>query len=45
MTLEEGPRISALIRGVDSSNPQNIKTGMDLAGLDPEKPALAFRPA
>ncbi len=49
VTLEEGPRISARILGVDAANPQNIKTGtpmtMDLEELDPEKPSLAFRPA
>ena len=47
--LEEGPRISAKILGVDASNPQNIQTGMaleiDLEDVDPEKPALAFHPA
>ena len=47
--LEEGPRISAKILGVDASNPQNIPTGMALAAdfgeVDPEAPALAFRPA
>ena len=31
VTLEEGPRISARITGVDGSNPQSIRTGMDLA--------------
>ena len=49
VTLEEGPRISARILGVDGNNPQNIKTGMDLVldfdDLDPEDPSLAFRPA
>ena len=49
VTLEEGPRISALIMGVDGSNPQDIKSEMpvvlDLSDLDPESPALAFRPA
>jgi uncharacterized protein len=49
ITLAEGPRISALILGVDASNPQNIRTGMELElhlqDLDPERPALAFRPA
>jgi uncharacterized OB-fold protein len=47
--LEEGPRISARISGVDAANPQNIPTGMALAvdfdEVDPERPALAFRPA
>ena len=47
--LDEGPRISALILGVDAANPQNIATGMVLAlnleGLDEDKPALAFGPA
>ncbi len=49
VTLEEGPRVSARILGVDGSNPQDIKTGMDLVldpeDLDPEHPSLAFRPA
>ena len=49
VTLEEGPRISARILGVDGNNPQNIETGMalviDLGELDEEKPALAFKPA
>ena len=49
VTLEEGPRVSALILGVDGSNPQNIKTGMDLVldleELDLDHPALAFRPS
>jgi uncharacterized OB-fold protein len=48
VTLEEGPRISALILGVDADNPQNIRTGMnlvlDLSDIDPEKPSVAFRP-
>lgn len=48
VTLEEGPRISALILGVDASNPQNIKSGMELvfdpSEMDTEKPSLAFRP-
>ena len=47
--LEEGPRVSALIIGVDGNNPQDIKTGMDLVldveNLDPENPSLSFRPA
>ena len=49
VTLEEGPRISARITGVDGSNPQSIKTGMDvvldLEDLDEESPSVAFRPA
>ena len=49
VTLEEGPRISARILGVDGSNPQGIRTDtpvvLDLSDLDPERPALAFRPA
>ena len=49
VTLEEGPRISALIRGVDAANPQNIPAGLpvtiDWENLDQERPALAFRPA
>ena len=46
--LEEGPRISAKILGVDAANPQDIPTGMALTAdfdqVDPEAPALAFRP-
>ena len=49
VTLEEGPRISARISGVDGLNPQSIKTGMDLVldleELDPEHPCPIFRPA
>jgi uncharacterized OB-fold protein len=49
VTLEEGPKVSARILGVDGNNPQDIKTGMDLVldleDLDPEDPSLAFRPA
>ena len=49
VTLDEGPRVSALILGVDGNNPQNIKTGMDLIldldEVDPENPSLAFRPS
>lgn len=49
VTLEEGPRVSAQILGVDGNNPQSIKTGMALVldpeEIDPEDPALAFRPA
>ena len=49
VTLEEGPRISARITGVDGNNPQNIQAGMaltlDLEDLDPDRPSLAFRPA
>ena len=49
VTLEEGPRISARITGVDGSNPQAIKTSMDvfldLDDLDEEAPSLAFKPA
>ncbi len=49
VTLEEGPRISALILGVDGNNPQSIKTGMDLVldleEMDPEHPCPTFRPA
>ena len=47
--LEEGPRVSALVVGVDGNNPQDIKTGMPLvldpSDLDPENPSLTFRPA
>ena len=49
VTLEEGPRVSARILGVDGRNPQDIETGLDLVldleELDPENPSLAFRPA
>ena len=49
VTLDEGPRISARILGVDASNPQNIKTGtalkLSLGDVDEDKPALAFEPA
>ena len=49
VTLEEGPRVSARILGVDASNPHTIATGMelvlDLGDLDPEKPGPAFHPA
>ena len=48
VTLEEGPRVSARILGVNGNNPQNIKTEtdvvLDLEDLDEENPALAFRP-
>ena len=48
VTLEEGPRISAQIIGVDGNNPQDIKTGtevlLDLEEMDLDRPALAFRP-
>lgn len=48
VTLEEGPRISARILGVDGANPQSIKSDtevvLDLEDLDAERPALAFRP-
>ena len=49
VTLEEGPRISARIAGVDAANPQNIRTGMalalDFSDIDPDNPGLVFRPA
>ena len=49
VALEEGPRISAMINGVDGTNPQDIETGMamvlDTENLDDESPALAFKPA
>ena len=49
VTLAEGPRISALVVGVDAGNPQNIQTDMnlvlDVSELDLEKPAVTFRPA
>jgi uncharacterized OB-fold protein len=48
VTLEEGPRVSARILGVDARRPQSIETGMalvlDLAEMDAERPAPAFRP-
>ncbi len=49
VTLEEGPRISALILGVDAANPQSIATGLALTlqveDQDKERPTLAFVPA
>jgi len=49
VALEEGPRISAMINGVDGTDPQGIETGMDLVldpeDLDEESPSLAFKPA
>ena len=49
VTLEEGPRISARITGVDAQNPQNIKPGidmvLDLEDIDAENPTPTFRPA
>ena len=49
VTLEEGPRISALILGVDAANPQNIGAGMALTlqveDQDKDRPTLAFVPA
>ncbi len=49
VALEEGPRIAARITGVDASKPEFIRLGMemvaDLGDLDPERPAVAFRPA
>ena len=49
VTLEEGPRVSARILGVDGNNPQSIKTGMALVldpeDIDPADPSLAFRHA
>ena len=49
VTLQEGPRISARIVGVDAANPQNIQSGTELVlsldDLDEERPALAFSPA
>ena len=49
VTLEEGPRISARLLGVDASNPQNIQTGvpvvLELESLDQDQPMLAFHPA
>ena len=48
VTLEEGPRISARILGVDGNNPQDIKTEidviLDLEDVDPEDPSVTFRP-
>ena len=49
VTLEEGPRISALILGVDAANPQNIGTGISLTlqveDVEKDRPTLAFVPA
>ena len=49
VSLEEGPRISALILGVDAANPQNIGTGialfLDVQDMESERPTLAFVPA
>ena len=49
VTLEEGPRISALILGVDAANPQNIATGLvltlDVQDTESDRPTLAFAPA
>ena len=49
VTLEEGPRLSARIVGVDAANPEDIKTGteviLDLAEVDSESPTPTFRPA
>ena len=49
VVLDEGPRISAAILGVDAANPQNIRPGIALAAhfteIDPEHPTLTFRPA
>ena len=48
VTLEEGPRVSARIAGVDAANPQNIATGiplvLDFGEVDEENPGLVFRP-
>ena len=48
VTLEEGPRISARILGVDGNNPQDLKTEIDmrfdLEDVDPEDPSVTFRP-
>ena len=48
VTLDEGPRISALVLNVDAANPQNIATGMAVAlqveGKEEERPILAFAP-
>ena len=49
VTLEEGPRISARILGVDGSKPQGIMTGMEMVldaeEIDPEHANVSFRPA
>ena len=49
VTLEEGPRISARIAGVDASNPQNIPADLPvvlaLEEMDADDPGLVFRPA
>ena len=48
VTLEEGPRISARILGVDARHPQSIQTGMlvelTTEDLDQDKPSLTFQP-
>ena len=50
VTLEEGPRISALILGRSTRQiPQNIATGLaltlDVQDKDGDRPTLAFAPA
>jgi uncharacterized OB-fold protein len=49
VTLEEGPRLSALIIGVDAAKPEDIETGtevvLDLAEVDSESPTPTFRTA
>jgi uncharacterized OB-fold protein len=49
VTLEEGPRISARISGVDAANPQNIPSDLPvvlaLDEIDADDPGLVFRPA
>jgi len=47
--LEEGPRISARILGVDARRPEGVKVGLplevDFSLAEGERPTLAFRPA
>ncbi len=49
VTLEEGPRISALILGVDAAHPQNIPQDLPVTlavqNSAAARPTLAFRPA
>ena len=47
VTLEEGPRVSALIAGVDARNPESIALGLpvqvDFSDTE-EHPSLVFQP-
>lgn len=48
VTLEEGPRVSGFISGVDCSNPDNIEIGMpvkvDFSNMWEELPTVMFIP-